>query len=46
MNPAPLLDIDPQVFSLRNVKLFASDPRLAKEYSAAGDEMRAILGAR
>jgi len=39
-------DIDPQVFSLRNVKLFASDPRLAKEYSAAGDEMRAILGAR
>ena len=39
-------DIDPQVFSLRNVKLQASDPRLAKEYSAAGDEMRAIFGAR
>jgi hypothetical protein len=31
------------VFSLRNVKLQASDPRLAKEYSAAGDEMRAHL---
>jgi iron(III) transport system substrate-binding protein len=39
-------DIDPQVFSLRNVKLQASDPRLAKEYSAAGDEMRAIFGTR
>jgi iron(III) transport system substrate-binding protein len=39
-------DIDPQVFSLRGVKLQASDPRLAKEYSAAGDEMRAIFGAR
>jgi iron(III) transport system substrate-binding protein len=39
-------DVDPQVFSLRNVKLQASDPRLAKEYSAAGDEMRAIFGAR
>jgi iron(III) transport system substrate-binding protein len=39
-------DVDPQVFSLRNVKLQASDPRLAKEYSAAGDEIRAIFGAR
>jgi iron(III) transport system substrate-binding protein len=39
-------DVDPQVFSLRNVKLQASDPRLAKDYSAAGDEMRAIFGAR
>jgi iron(III) transport system substrate-binding protein len=39
-------DVDPQVFSLRNVKLQASDPRLAKEYSSAGDEMRAIFGAR
>ena len=39
-------DIDPQVFSLRNVKLQASDPRLAKEYGAAADEMRAIFGAR
>ena len=39
-------DVDPQVFSLRNVKLQASDPRLAKEYSAAGDEMRAIFSAR
>jgi iron(III) transport system substrate-binding protein len=39
-------DIDPQVFSLRNVKLYASDPRLAKEYGPAGEEMRAIFGAR
>jgi iron(III) transport system substrate-binding protein len=39
-------DIEPQVFSLRNVKLFASDPRLAKEYGPAGEEMRAIFGAR
>jgi hypothetical protein len=34
------------VFSLRNVKLQASDPRQAKEYGPAGDEMRAIFGAR
>jgi iron(III) transport system substrate-binding protein len=39
-------DVDPQVFSLRNVKLQASDPRLAKEYGPAGEEMRAIFGAR
>jgi iron(III) transport system substrate-binding protein len=39
-------DVDPQVFSLRNVKLHASDPRFAKEYGPAGEEMRAILGAR
>lgn len=39
-------DIDPQVFSLRNVKLFASDPRLAKEHSVAAEEMRATFGAR
>src|SRR5262247_995820 len=39
-------DVDPQVFSLRNVKLFASDPRAAKEYGPAGEEMRAIFGAR
>jgi iron(III) transport system substrate-binding protein len=39
-------DVDPQVFSLRNVKLHASDPRLAKEYGPAGEEMRAIFGAR
>lgn len=38
--------IDPLVFSLRNVKLQASDPRDAKEYGAAGEEMRAIFGAR
>lgn len=39
-------DIDPKVFSLRNVKLFASDPRLAKDYAAASEEMRAIFGVR
>jgi iron(III) transport system substrate-binding protein len=38
-------DIDPQIFSLRNVKLFASDPKLAKEYAPAGEEMRGIFGA-
>jgi iron(III) transport system substrate-binding protein len=39
-------DVDPQVFSLRKVKLHASDPRFAKEYGPAGEEMRAIFGAR
>jgi iron(III) transport system substrate-binding protein len=39
-------DIDPKVFSLRQVKLQASDPGLAKEYGPAGEEMRAIFGAR
>ena len=39
-------DVDPQVFSLKNVKLQASDPRLAKEYGPAGEEMRAIFGVR
>jgi iron(III) transport system substrate-binding protein len=39
-------EIDPKVFSLRQIKLQASDPRLAKEYAAAGEEMRAIFGAR
>ena len=39
-------DVDPQVFSLKNVKLHASDPRLAKEYGPAGEEMRAIFGTR
>ncbi len=39
-------EVDPQVFSLRNVKLQASDPRLAKEYGPAGEEMRAIFGVR
>jgi len=39
-------DIDPLVFSLRNVKLFASDPKFAKEYAPAGEEMRAIFGSR
>jgi hypothetical protein len=38
-------EIDPQVFSLRNVKLYASDPKLAKEYGPAGEEMRAIFSA-
>jgi len=39
-------DIEPKVFSLRQVKLIASDPGLAKEYGPAGEEMRAIFGAR
>lgn len=39
-------EVDPKVFSLRQVKLFASDPRLAKEHGAAAEEMRAIFGAR
>ena len=39
-------DVDPQVFSLRNVKLFASDPRLAKEHAPAGEELRSIFGTR
>jgi iron(III) transport system substrate-binding protein len=39
-------DIDPQVFPVRNVKLQASDPRLAKEYGPAGEEMRAMFGSR
>ena len=39
-------DVDPLVFSLRNVKLFASDPKFAKEYAPAGEELRAIFGAR
>jgi iron(III) transport system substrate-binding protein len=37
-------DIAPKVFSLREVKLQASDPGLAKEYGPAGEEMRAIFG--
>ncbi|MGN6716086.1 MAG: ABC transporter substrate-binding protein [Candidatus Binatia bacterium] len=39
-------DIDPLVFSLRKVKLFPSDPKFAKEYAPAGEEMRAIFGIR
>ena len=39
-------DIEPKVFSLRQVKLQASDPRLAKEHAAAGEEMRQIFGAK
>ena len=39
-------DIDPKVFSLRQVKLLASDPGLAKEYGPAGEEMRTLFGAR
>ncbi len=39
-------DVDPQVFSLRNVKLQASDPRQAKEHGPAAEEMRGIFGAR
>ena len=39
-------DVDPQVFSLRNVKLQASDPRQAKEHGPAAEEMRGIFGVR
>jgi hypothetical protein len=39
-------DVDPQIFSLRNVKLQASDPRQAKDYGPAGEEMRTIFGTR
>ena len=39
-------DIDPKVFSVRQVKLQASDPRMAKEYATAGEEMRVIFGAK
>jgi iron(III) transport system substrate-binding protein len=39
-------EIDPKVFPLRQVKLLASDPGLAKEYGPAGEEMRTIFGAR
>jgi len=39
-------EIDPQVFPLRNVKLQASDPRQAKEYGPAGEEMRTIFSTR
>ena len=39
-------EVEPQVFSLRNVKLQASDPRQAKDYGPAGEEMRAIFGTR
>jgi len=39
-------DVDPLVFPLRNVKLFASDPTFAKEHSSATEEMRAIFGVR
>jgi len=39
-------DVDPKVFSLRDVKLQASDPRQAKEYGPAGEEMRGIFGVR
>jgi iron(III) transport system substrate-binding protein len=39
-------EIDPKVFSLRQVKLLASDPSLAKEYGPAGEEMRAIFAVK
>jgi iron(III) transport system substrate-binding protein len=39
-------DIDPKVFSLRQIKLLASDPSLAKDYAAAGEEMRTIFGVK
>jgi iron(III) transport system substrate-binding protein len=39
-------EVEPLVFSIRNVRLQASDPRLAGEYGPAGEEMRAIFGTR
>ena len=39
-------DVDPLVFPLRNVKLQASDPKLAKDHAAAAEEMRGIFGVR
>lgn len=39
-------EVDPKVFSLRQVKLLASDPALAKEYGPAAEEMRSIFGTR
>lgn len=39
-------DVEPQVFSLHNVKLYASDPRFAKEYGLADEEMRATFRPR
>ena len=39
-------DVDPLVFPLRNVKLQASDPKLAKDHATAAEEMRGIFGVR
>lgn len=39
-------DVDPLVFPLRNIKLFASDPKFAKEHATAAEEMRAIFSTR
>jgi iron(III) transport system substrate-binding protein len=39
-------EVDPKVFSLRQVKLLASDPALAKEYGPAAEEMRSIFGVK
>ena len=39
-------DVGPKVFSLEGVKLFPSDPRLAKDYAAATEEMRTIFGVK
>jgi hypothetical protein len=39
-------EVEPQVFSLPNVKLQASDPRQAKDYGPAGEEMLTIFGSR
>lgn len=38
--------VEPKVFSLKDVKLFPSDIRLAKEYDPAAQEMRSVFGAR
>lgn len=39
-------DVDPDIFSLKGVKLYASDPKLAKEFSAAVEEMKTIIEAQ
>lgn len=39
-------DIDPKIFSLREIRLSPSDPALAADYKLATDEMRALLGAQ
>ncbi len=39
-------DVDPAIFSLKGVKLHASDPKMAKEFSEAAEEMRTIFELR
>ena len=39
-------DVNPKVFSLDGVKLFPSDPTLAKDFAPATKEMRAFFGVK